>query len=216
MSNKSKEKNSDKKDDIAEYSFKILTIGDMCVGKTSIMRRYVENIFSSQYLSTIGIDYLIKSIKIDDKKIKLKVYDTAGQERYRNITTHAFKEADGIALIFDITNESSFNQITDWMEQIQTNTNKDEISLVLIGNKNDLKNERVIMKEIGEEKAKVINIKYFETSAVTGEGINEAFEYLAKLILKKKNPDAYLNKNISLTKKDAKDLLDNKKTNKCC
>ena len=65
MSNKSKEKNSDKKDDIAEYSFKILTIGDMCVGKTSIMRRYVENIFSSQYLSTIGIDYLIKSIKID-------------------------------------------------------------------------------------------------------------------------------------------------------
>ena len=165
--------------------FKILTIGDGGVGKTSILRRYVENKFLKHHLSTIGIDYLSKTIKIKEQEIKLKIWDTAGQERYRNITSHIYKDADGIILVFDVTSEDSYNQITDWMDQIKNNVSQDDISLILIGNKCDIQ-ERIVEKERGEQMAEKLEINYFETSALTGQGISEAFEGLAKLILKKK------------------------------
>ncbi len=212
---KLKNKNNDNNDEINEYSFKVLTIGESGVGKTAIMKRYVENKFPKQHLSTIGVDYLSKDLRIGNNKIKLRVWDTAGQERYRNITSHAYKDADGIALVFDVTDEGSFNQITDWIEQIDTNANRDEISIILIGNKIDLKDERRVEKEKGEEMAEKLKIKYFETSASTGEGINEAFEYLAKHILQIKNPDSYISRNISLSKENDNDFLNNKKR-KCC
>ena len=202
------------KKDPKENSYKILTIGESGVGKTAILKRYVEDKFPKHHLSTIGIDYLSKDITIYNKKIKLRVWDTAGQERYRNITTHTYKDADGIALIFDLTDENSFNQINDWMDQIYNNTDKTLISLILIGNKSDLVNERVIQKEKGEEMAENLHIKYFETSALTGEGINQAFEYLAKLIFRVRNPDANLSRNISLSKEDGKEL--DIKKRKCC
>ena len=147
------------KKDPKENSYKILTIGESGVGKTAILKRYVEDKFPKHHLSTIGIDYLSKDITIYNKKIKLRVWDTAGQERYRNITTHTYKDADGIALIFDLTDENSFNQINDWMDQIYNNTDKKLISLILIGNKSDLVNERKIQKEKGEEMAENIHIK---------------------------------------------------------
>ena len=217
MSKKSKEKNKSNggDDEINEYSFKVLTIGESGVGKTAIMKRYVENKYPKQHLSTIGVDYLSKDLRIGNNKIKLRVWDTAGQERYRNITSHEYKDADGIALVFDVTDEGSFNQITDWIEQIDTNANRDEISIILIGNKIDLKDERLVEKEKGEEMAEKLKIKYFETSAKTGEGINEAFEYLAKHILQIKNPDSYISRNISLSKENDNDFLNNKKR-KCC
>ena len=211
------------KKDPKENSYKILTIGESGVGKTAILKRYVEDKFPKHHLSTIGIDYLSKDITIYNKKIKLRVWDTAGQERYRNITTHTYKEVrhgngvqlyDGIALIFDLTDENSFNQINDWMDQIYNNTDKKLISLILIGNKSDLINERKIQKEKGEEMAENLHIKYFETSALTGEGINQAFEYLAKLIFRVRNPDANLSRNISLSKEDGKEL--DIKKRKCC
>ena len=202
------------KKDPKENSYKILTIGESGVGKTAILKRYVEDKFPKHHLSTIGIDYLSKDITIYNKKIKLRVWDTAGQERYRNITTHTYKDADGIALVFDVTDEGSFNQITDWIEQIDTNANRDEISIILIGNKIDLKDERLVEKEKGEEMAENLHIKYFETSALTGEGINQAFEYLAKLIFRVRNPDANLSRNISLSKEDGKEL--DIKKRRCC
>ena len=197
MSNSSKEKNKDKNDDDKDYTFEILILGDSDSGKTAIIKRYVEDKFNKHHLSSIGVDYHIKNIKIDDKKIKLKILDTAGQERYRNITSQTYKNKDGIALIFDISDEYSFKLIIDWIEQIR-DINEDEISLVLIGNKRSLENERVIEKEKGEEMAEKYGTKYFEVSALTGEGINEAFEYLAKLILKVKKRDSYKNRKISL------------------
>ena len=197
MSNSSKEKNKDKNDDDKDYTFEILILGDSDSGKTAILKRYVEDKFDKHHLTSIGVDYRIKNIKIDDKNIKLKILDTAGQERYRNITSQTYKNKDGIALIFDISDEYSFNIIIDWIEQIR-DINEDEISLVLIGNKRSLENERVIEKEKGEEMAEKYGTKYFEVSALTGEGINEAFEYLAKLILKMKKQDSYKNRKISL------------------
>ena len=94
-------------------TFKILTIGESQVGKTSILRRYVDNKFERHHLATIGIDYQTKTLKIKDKEIKLKIWDTAGQERYRNIANQAYKGADGIILVYDITDELSFSKISD-------------------------------------------------------------------------------------------------------
>ena len=198
--------------------FKILTIGDGGVGKTSILRRYVENKFIKHHLSTIGIDFLSKTVTIKDKEIKLKIWDTAGQERYRNITSHIYKDADGIILVFDVTSEDSFNQITDWMEQIKNNVSKEEINLILIGNKCDLE-ERMVEKERGEEMAEKLKIKYYETSALTGQGINEAFEGLAKQIFKNKNPNENISRNISIAHEKREDVVKKKNKNKgkgCC
>ena len=195
--------------------FKILTIGNHSVGKTSILRRYVENKFLKHHLSTIGIDYLSKTIQIKNREIKLKIWDTAGQERYRNITSHIYKDADGIILVFDVTNEDSFNQITDWMDQIKNNVSKDDISLILIGNKCDL-SDRSIEKARGEDKAKELEVNYYETSALSGEGINEAFEGLAKMIFLNKNPKENLSRNISVAAEEKEDITAQKKKKKCC
>ena len=198
--------------------FKILTIGDGGVGKTSILRRYVENKFLKHHLSTIGIDYLSKTIKIKEQEIKLKIWDTAGQERYRNITSHIYKDADGIILVFDVTSEDSYNQITDWMDQIKNNVSQDDISLILIGNKCDIQ-ERIVEKERGEQMAEKLEINYFETSALTGQGISEAFEGLAKLILKKKNPKENTSRNISIATEKFENIVNKKKKEKkkgCC
>ena len=213
MSSKTKEENND--DNSNTNVFKILTIGDGGVGKTSILRRYVENKFLKHHLSTIGIDFLSKTLKIKDKEIKLKIWDTAGQERYRQITSHIYKDADGIILVFDVTSEESFNQITDWMDQIKNNVSKEEINLILIGNKCDLA-DRMVEKERGEEMAEKLKIKYFETSALTGQGINEAFEELAKQIFKNKNPNENISRNISISYDKSEDALKKKKGKGCC
>ena len=213
MSSKTKEENND--DNSNTNVFKILTIGDGGVGKTSILRRYVENKFLKHHLSTIGIDFLSKTLKIKDKEIKLKIWDTAGQERYRQITSHIYKDADGIILVFDVTSEESFNQITDWMEQIKNNVSKEEVNLILIGNKCDLA-DRMVEKERGEKMAEKLKIKYFETSALTGQGINEAFEELAKQIFKNKNPNENISRNISITYNKPEDALKKKKGKGCC
>lgn len=168
-----------------EHTFKILTIGESGVGKTCILRRFVENKFYKNHLATIGIDFKVKSIKVNDINIKLKVWDTAGQERFRNITTQYYKGADGILLVYDVTDENSYLKTKDWMQQISNNTQSIEIGVILVANKCDEKN-RIIDKDMGEKMASELGVGYFETSAATGEGIFQAFEGLAKEIMKKK------------------------------
>ena len=191
--------------------FKILTIGESGVGKTCILRRFVENKFLKNHLATIGIDFKTKTLNINDQEIKLKIWDTAGQERFRNITNQYYKGADGIVLVFDVTDEASFEKIKDWMDQILSNTNKDEICLVLLGNKCDAEaTARSIKPEQGKELANELNINYFETSALSGYNIKEAFETLTIDIMKKKKIGSGNNDNIDL-KKNKK-----KKDSDCC
>ncbi len=191
--------------------FKILTIGESGVGKTCILRRFVENKFLKNHLATIGIDFKTKTLNINDQEIKLKIWDTAGQERFRNITNQYYKGADGIVLVFDVTDEASFEKIKDWMDQILSNTNKDEICLVLLGNKCDVEAvKRSIKPEQGRELANELNINYFETSALSGYNIKEAFEKLTIDIMKKKKIGSGNNDNIDL-KKNKK-----KKDSDCC
>jgi len=180
------------------HTFKILTIGESGVGKTCILRRFVENKFLKSHLATIGIDFRTKVIHVYGKDIKLKIWDTAGQERYHNITSQIYKGADGIILVFDVNEEISFTKIKDWIEQIKSNVSQEEISLILLGNKCDIE-ERAISKEQGQEMANSLNVNYYETSALNGTGINEAFEGLTKEIMKKKKVINSDGRTISLT-----------------
>ena len=125
------------------------------------------------------------TLNINNQEIKLKIWDTAGQERFRNITTQYYKGADGIVLVYDVTDEASYDKIRDWMEQILSNTQQDEIGLVLLGNKCDME-PRNVTEEMGKKMAEELKVSYFETSALTGQGIKEAFEQLTRDIMKKR------------------------------
>lgn len=122
------------------------------------------------------------------KTVKLKIWDTAGQERFRNITKQYYKGADGILLVYDITDRNSFEKIKDWMKQIQENTQKEQIGIVLLGNKCDLEDRQVSYEE-GESLAKEYGLLFWETSAYKDKNISESFEGLTNLIISKKVPD---------------------------
>ena len=168
-----------------DYVFKLLTLGESTVGKSSIILRYTNDQFNQQLLSTTGIDFRTKIIDYNDKKIKLVIYDTSGQERYRTIAANYYKNADGILFVYDITNENSLT-FKYWLEQIQEKSSVK--SIILFGNKTDLENveeekkERKITFEEGKKIADQYGLKLFEGSAKQGININEAIEELVGLI----------------------------------
>ena len=191
----------------ADYTLKILTLGESAVGKTCILIRFTDNKFLTSHIMTIGIDYKSKSIISGDKVVKLKIWDTAGQERFRNITKQYYKGADGILLIYDITDRESFEKARDWMKSIQENTQKDSIGIILLGNKCDL-DERKVTYEEGQSLADEFKIQFMETSAYKDLNINESFQSLTNLIISKKSPQLnsdnkpIILKNTSVKKKD--------------
>lgn len=165
-----------------DYIFKVLILGDSSVGKTCFLLRYSEDTFVENHISTIGLDYRLKMINLSDNKVvKMQIWDTAGQDRFRAITKNYYKGAHGIILMFDVTSNLSFNNIKNWLVQINENTS-DKIQIVLVGNKIDAPNRRVISKEDGEKLAREYNLKYFETSAKENVNIQETFSYLTKEI----------------------------------
>ena len=168
-----------------EMIFKILILGESCSGKACVLRRFVENKYLKNHLATIGIDFKTKTLIINNQEIKLKIWDTVGQERFNNIATQYYKGTDGIVLVYDVTNKISYEKIRDWADQILSNTQQEEISLVLLGNKCDME-PRTVTEDMGNELAQELKISYFETSALTGQGIKEAFEKLTKDIMKKR------------------------------
>ena len=168
-----------------DITFKILTIGESGVGKTCIAKRFVQDKFVKNHLVTIGVDYFAKTLHINNKDVKLKIWDTAGQERFKTLTAQYYKGADGILLVYDVSDEESYEKIRDWMGQIALNTQKDDLGLVLLGNKCDL-HERTVTKEMGDKLGEELKIKYFETSALSGQGINESFVELTRIIMNKK------------------------------
>ena len=196
-----------------KHTFKILTLGESGVGKTCILRRFVENKFSKNHLATIGIDFKTKTISIKGYEVKLKIWDTAGQERFRNITNQYYKGADGIILVYDLTNKESMLKIKDWMEQIQQNTTSSEIALVLVANKVDL--NRVITNDESLSLSQQLKIKSFETSALSGDGIDDIFQYLTMEIINKKKLDDSINGNGMVLDKNFKQKKEKDKKD-CC
>jgi Ras-related protein Rab-8A len=191
-----------------EFLSKILVIGDGAVGKSCIIRRYVDNEFENAHLQTVGLDFKLKNIQLDDgNSLKAQIWDTAGQERFHSITRNYFKNAHGIILIYDVTLIESFHNVKNWIKQIKKEAS-DKVSIILVGNKIDMENERVVSNEEGEKIADEYGLKFFECSAKTGVNIEQIFKEVAKKILE----------NFSNVEEKDTTKLKNKKNQKkgCC
>jgi len=169
--------------------FKLLLIGDSGVGKTCVLFRFSDDTFNTTFISTIGIDFKIKTVELQGKKIKLQIWDTAGQERFHTITTSYYRGANGILLVYDITNPKSFDNISKWLRNINEHASED-VERMLIGNKCDMEEKRLISKERGEKVAEENGIKFYETSAKENVNIEHAFITLAEDILNKQSPSS--------------------------
>ena len=162
----------------SDLVFKILLLGDSEVGKSCFLMRYSENVFIENYITTIGLDYKLKTVKLDSgKSIKVQLWDTAGQDKYRTIAKNYYKGSHGILLLYDITKQSSFDNIREWVRDIKEEVNEKAI-LFLIGNKIDMEDQRKIPKEKGVELAEEFKIPFFEASAKSGENVDEVFKAL--------------------------------------
>ena len=167
----------------------ILLLGNTQVGKTCIIQRYVNGIFKETYVSTVGIDFVRKEEIIDNINVLIKIWDTAGQERFKALTPSCLRNAEGILLVYDITNSDSFDDLKNWLDSVKTYYGKENLTIpiVIVGNKIDLENSREIEKNTAIKFAKEYGYKYFEVSAKTGEGVDDAVKELAKEILANKN-----------------------------
>ena len=163
-----------------EITLKIIILGSSQVGKTSILNRYFNNDFKGNMLSTIGIDFKTKYIKYEDQKIKFNYIDTAGQEKFRAISSNYLKGTNGALLVFDITKKDTFDLINYWIDIIKEN-NGSNIAKVLFGNKSDLSDSREVPKEDAESMANELNCLYIEGSAKTGEKVQEALDELSRM-----------------------------------
>mmetsp|Transcript_11113 Transcript_11113/g.16732 ORF Transcript_11113/g.16732 Transcript_11113/m.16732 type:complete len:202 (+) Transcript_11113:89-694(+) len=162
-----------------DMQVKLLMIGDSGVGKTCLLLRYASDSFSPTFITTIGIDFKIKNIELDGKRIKLQIWDTAGQERFRTITTSYFRGAQGILLVYDVTDRGSFNSIRNWVAQIQQHADV-AVNKILIGNKCDMDEQRVVSVEEGKQLASEYGIQFFETSAKNDINVGTGFTGVAR------------------------------------
>jgi len=160
---------------------RLLTLGDSGAGKSSLLLRYTQNEFSVEYMPTIGIDFRLKTVEMKGRTVKVQVWDTAGQERFRTITHNYYRGANGIALVYDVTHQGSFDNIRKWIADVHTYA-ESSVNIVLIGNKCDLTDKKVVETEKGRELAKEYGIQFFETSAKADINVQEAFSALVKQV----------------------------------
>jgi small GTP-binding protein len=168
----------------AEYRYKIVMLGDGAVGKTAMTTRFTQNFFDADYKRTIGSDFAIKRLTIDDidAQVTLQVWDLAGQPRFESVRQGFYRGARGGLLLYDVTRRRTFLNIENWKEEAFTNLQK-EIPLVLVANKVDLEDSRVISTNEGEEYAKKNNFIYVESSALTGENVEDAYVNLCRIMV---------------------------------
>ena len=192
----------------------LLIVGDSYVGKTSILSRYANGTFNENYLSTLGLDSYSKDETINGKTIRVNVWDTAGQERYKALTKGFFRNAQGIMVVFDVTNQETFENVKYWIESIKTNIGSEieKTPIIIIGNKID--SEREFEKDVAVKFCKEANYPYYETSAKTGENIDSTIIDLVKLVLNC-NSDNKNNNNENIKIK-AEEHKNNKKSGCSC
>nr|ABW35314.1 Rab1D [Karlodinium veneficum] len=170
-----------------DHLYRLLLIGDASVGKTSLLLRYEQGVFSETFICTIGVDFRIKTVELEGKIVKVQVWDTAGQERFRTITSAYYRGAHGVLLCFDLTCRSSFERCAAWLEEIRKHA-RDDISLILVGNKCDNSARREVLFEEAESFATSHGMLFYETSAKDDVNVQEAFLALVSALIAKGRP----------------------------
>ncbi|XP_021349332.1 ras-related protein ORAB-1-like [Mizuhopecten yessoensis] len=166
------------------YLFKYLLIGDSGVGKSNLLLRFADDVFSDTYIYTIGVDFKIRTVSIDNSAVRLQVWDTAGQERFKTITSSFYRGSHGIMLVYDVTNIESFRHVELWLQEVDRYGGKDN-NLILVGNKIDMTSKRVVTYEMGKEYAERHGISFMETSAKTSTNVENLFTTMAEEIKSK-------------------------------
>lgn len=170
-----------------DFLFKLLLIGDSGVGKSCLLLRFADDTYTESYISTIGVDFKIRTIELDGKTIKLQIWDTAGQERFRTITSSYYRGAHGIIIVYDITDQESFNNVRNWLQEIDRYAT-DQVNKLLVGNKSDLTNKRVVSTTTAQEFANSLGITFLETSAKDASNVENAFLRMAGEIKRRLGP----------------------------
>ncbi|UJR37842.1 hypothetical protein I4U23_030532 [Adineta vaga] len=173
------------------FHFKILIIGESSVGKSSLMTRFVDETFQQTFFPTIGVDFKVRTLMIDDHQCKVQIWDTAGQERFRVITTTYYRDASGVLIVYDVTNGESFSRIRRWIDEINKYCDE-SIAKVLIGNKDDNpssdseQSQKIVSTSDAQQYARQMNLTFFETSAKDNKNVNEAFYAVTRLALQQR------------------------------
>lgn len=168
-----------------DFLFKLVLIGDSGVGKSCLLLRFADDNFTDSYISTIGVDFRFRTITIDKKTVKLQIWDTAGQERFRTITSAYYRGADGIIMVYDVTNQESFEHVEEWLSEVDRYANENT-SKLLVGNKADLVDDKVVQEETAQRFAEKLGVPFLETSAKTATNVDAAFLTMAKELIKQR------------------------------
>ena len=195
--------------------YKLVFLGDIYVGKTSIINQFMYENFDNNYQATIGIDFLSKTLAIGDKSMRLQLWDTAGQERFRSLIPNYIRDSSAAIIVFDVTNRQTFTNLEKWVEDVR-NERGTSVVVAIVGNKIDKTGERCISQEEAQEKSKQLGAIYQETSAKTGENVKELFVKIAAEIGYEKNTPVEVKKGVSLTPQPATAASTSQGPNKCC
>ncbi|XP_022665935.1 ras-related protein Rab6-like [Varroa jacobsoni] len=161
--------------------FKLVFLGEQSVGKTSLITRFMYDSFDNTYQATIGIDFLSKTMYLEDRTVRLQLWDTAGQERFRSLIPSYIRDSTVAVVVYDITNANSFHQTSKWIDDVRTERGTDVI-IMLVGNKTDLSEKRQVNTEDGEKKAKELQVMFIETSAKSGYNVKQLFRRVANAL----------------------------------
>ncbi|CAF4798656.1 ras-related protein Rab-1A [Pieris napi] len=170
-----------------DYLFKLLLIGDSGVGKSCLLLRFADDTYTESYISTIGVDFKIRTVELDGKTIKLQIWDTAGQERFRTITSSYYRGAHGIIIVYDCTDQDSFSNVKQWLEEIDRYA-CDNVNKLLVGNKCDLTTKKAVDYTTANQYAEQLGIPFLETSAKNSTNVEQAFMTMAAEIKARVGP----------------------------
>ncbi|KAK2574154.1 Ras-related protein Rab-35 [Acropora cervicornis] len=167
-----------------DHLFKLLIIGDSGVGKSSLLLRFADNTFSGNYITTIGVDFKIRKINVDGEMVKLQIWDTAGQERFRTITSTYYRGTHGVIVVYDVTSADTFVNVKRWLHEIDQNC--DDVLRILVGNKDDDPERKVVERDDAKKFAEQMGIQVFETSAKDNKNVEEVFNTITQMVLRQK------------------------------
>ena len=200
-----------------KYKFKVVIVGDSGVGKTNLLKRFINDSFASDTKATVGVELISKTFSINNDIIKVDIWDTAGQERYKSITSSYYKGANGAMIVYDVTNKISFDNVNKWYNELMKHAKM--INIIMIGNKTDLKDNIQVISDMSETKATALEIPILETSALDNSNVKEAFyqllEEMYNTVNNNKN-DNELSEDLKLQKGEHLDLGKEEKKDICC